>query len=168
MKTPVEWKGGSLLLLASWSTNPRELSICCTSVSNGTMSNLWFALSLGHWKQSRTGRSSSKRNILPNFPFGWLTFNLFRSHVNKQRTGVKVTGKISNSIEIGNSFFLEKDNIPYFETVSEGDSNVDNAFEIVARNALAREKYNAATLDFRQSIRITPETEPKRSKKCSC
>ena len=64
--------------------------------------------------------------------------------------------------------FLEKNNIPYFETSAKEGLNVEKAFETVARNALAREKETDQQADFPIPIRIPQQEEPQKKPGCSC
>ncbi len=65
-------------------------------------------------------------------------------------------------------FSLEKSNIPHFETSAKEGTNVEKAFEIVARNALAPQEDIEPTPDFPQIIQISERDQPTRSNKCSC
>lgn len=65
--------------------------------------------------------------------------------------------------------YLEKSNIPHFETSAKEGTNVDKAFETVARNALAREKDIDPSPDFPEPrIRIPVEDEKPQTNKCPC
>jgi len=70
--------------------------------------------------------------------------------------------------KIFNFLFLEKSNIPHFETSAKEGLNVEKAFETVARNALAREKDIDPTTDFPQPIRIPDRNQPTKSNTCAC
>jgi ribonucleotide reductase alpha subunit len=72
-------------------------------------------------------------------------------------------------------FFLrtlvDKNNIPYFETSAKEGTNVEKAFETIARNALAREKEIDQQTDFPMPIRIPQQDEQQQQQttsKCSC
>ena len=65
--------------------------------------------------------------------------------------------------------FLEKNNIPYFETSAKEGINVEKAFETVARNALARDKEIDQQADFPMPIRIPQQEEqPAKREGCAC
>lgn len=80
---------------------------------------------------------------------------------------IEVDGRVITR-ETAENWCQGKDDIPYFETPSQGDSNVEKAFETAARNAIAREIYNAITTNFLQSYRLTDKNKSNSSKKCSC
>ena len=65
-------------------------------------------------------------------------------------------------------FLLEKNNIPYFETSAKEGINVEKAFEIIARNALAREKDIDQQTDFPTPIRIPQQEEQPKKGICTC
>ncbi len=64
--------------------------------------------------------------------------------------------------------FLEKSNIPHFETSAKEGTNVEKAFETVARNALAREKEIDSAPDFPEPVRLQAGNQPDSSNKCPC
>ena len=66
------------------------------------------------------------------------------------------------------SLFLEKSNIPYFETSAKEGMNVEKAFETVARNALARERDIDAGADFPDTVQIQPQNPSNSKDKCPC
>ncbi len=63
---------------------------------------------------------------------------------------------------------LEKSNVPYFETSAKDGTNVEKAFETVARNALAREKEIDAATDFPDPVKLPTGNQPPPSNKCGC
>jgi Ras-related protein Rab-7A len=65
-------------------------------------------------------------------------------------------------------WFIEKSNVPYFETSAKEGVNVEKAFETVARNALAREKDMDQTTDFPPPIVIPKTNQPTQSNGCPC
>jgi Ras-related protein Rab-7A len=65
-------------------------------------------------------------------------------------------------------FFLDKNNIPYFETSAKEGINVEKAFETVARNALARDKEIDQQADFPMPIRIPQQEEQPKKEGCAC
>ncbi len=62
--------------------------------------------------------------------------------------------------------FVDKSDIPYFETSAKEGINVEKAFEKVARNALAREKEIDATPDFPDPLRIPDQNQPTQRGPC--
>lgn len=64
--------------------------------------------------------------------------------------------------------FVEKNDIPYYETSAKEGINVEKAFETVARNALARERDIDQQADFPAPIRIPQQEEPPKREGCSC
>jgi hypothetical protein len=98
-----------------------------------------------------------------------IIFDLFRFKHVKHKVGVQVKKKKYYCEKNLKGFvFLEKSNIPHFETSAKEGINVEKAFETVARNALAREKDIDPTPDFPQPIRIPDRNQPTPSNKCSC
>jgi Ras-related protein Rab-7A len=63
----------------------------------------------------------------------------------------------------------EKSNVPYFETSAKEGTNVEKAFETVARNALAREKEIDSVPDFPDPlVKLQGGNQSPPSNKCSC
>jgi len=62
-------------------------------------------------------------------------------------------------------FCQSKGGIPYFETSAKEAVNVEQAFEVIARNALAQEENEEFTGDFQDPINIHLENE---QSGCSC
>ncbi|CAL1292005.1 unnamed protein product [Larinioides sclopetarius] len=60
-----------------------------------------------------------------------------------------------------------KNNIPYFETSAKEAINVEQAFQCVAKNALAQETEVELYNDFPDQIKLTNEQKP-RSDSCAC
>lgn len=63
------------------------------------------------------------------------------------------------------AFCQSKGGIPYFETSAKEAVNVEQAFEVIARNALAQEENEEFTGDFQDPINIHLENE---QSGCSC
>jgi len=75
---------------------------------------------------------------------------------------------IEDKIKFFLFFFLDKNNIPYFETSAKEGINVEKAFETVARNALARDKEIDQQADFPMPIRIPQQEEQPKKEGCAC
>jgi Ras-related protein Rab-7A len=73
-----------------------------------------------------------------------------------------------NIIRMNICLFIDKNNIPYFETSAKEGINVEKAFETVARNALAREKEIDQQADFPMPIRIPQQEEQPKKEGCAC
>ena len=63
---------------------------------------------------------------------------------------------------------LEKSNVPYFETSAKDGTNVEKAFETIARNALAREKEIDSAGDYPEPVKLTPGNQRSSSNTCGC
>jgi Ras-related protein Rab-7A len=75
---------------------------------------------------------------------------------------IKVTAKRAQQ------WCQEKNNIPYFETSAKEAVNVEQAFQTIAKNALAREKDQEIYTDIiPDQVRITDQSKPQQSN-CSC
>lgn len=61
----------------------------------------------------------------------------------------------------------EKNNIPYFETSAKEAINVEQAFQTIAKNALAREKDQEIYTDIPDQIKINSD-DKKAPQSCSC
>jgi len=61
----------------------------------------------------------------------------------------------------------EKNNVPYFETSAKEAINVEQAFQTIAKNALAREREQDMYTDIPDQIKITTDQKPA-SSSCSC
>lgn len=96
----------------------------------------------------------------------WIIFRRFKHE--KCKVGVKVNEYWDCWIDWKRIEFLEKNNIPYFETSAKEGINVEKAFETVARNALAREKDIDQQTDFPAPIRIPQQEEVPSREGCSC
>jgi Ras-related protein Rab-7A len=64
--------------------------------------------------------------------------------------------------------YLDKSNVPYFETSAKEGINVEKAFETVARNALAREKDIDQATDFPPPIKVVDNKQKSESGGCPC
>jgi len=65
------------------------------------------------------------------------------------------------------SWCQSKGNIPYFETSAKDNINVEQAFQTIARNALAQESETDLYAEFPSEIKLTPDNKSK-SDGCSC
>lgn len=61
-----------------------------------------------------------------------------------------------------------KNNMPYFETSAKEGINVEQAFQTIAKNALAQETEVDIYNEFPDHITINPDTRPVRNDNCSC
>lgn len=61
-----------------------------------------------------------------------------------------------------------KNNIPYFETSAKEAINVEQAFQTVAKNALAQESEVELYNDFPDQIKLTGELKSSGSDSCAC
>lgn len=61
-----------------------------------------------------------------------------------------------------------KNNMPYFETSAKEGINVEQAFQTIAKNALAQETENDLYTEFPDQITINPDSRNVRSDNCSC
>lgn len=61
-----------------------------------------------------------------------------------------------------------KNNIPYFETSAKEAINVEQAFQTIAKNALAQESDIELYNDMPQSITLNGSDKPSNSDACSC
>jgi Ras-related protein Rab-7A len=61
----------------------------------------------------------------------------------------------------------EKNNVPYFETSAKEAVNVEQAFQTIAKNALAREKEQDIYPDIPEQINLNQPTGTERSS-CNC
>jgi len=62
----------------------------------------------------------------------------------------------------------EKNNVPYFETSAKEAVNVEQAFQTIAKNALAREKDQDLYTDIPEQIKINNDPRPAGSSTCNC
>lgn len=60
-----------------------------------------------------------------------------------------------------------KNDIPYFETSAKEAINVEQAFQTIAKNAVARESEVELYNEFPDQIKLTNDSKPK-SDGCSC
>ena len=62
-----------------------------------------------------------------------------------------------------------KGDIPYFETSAKEAINVEQAFQTVAKNALAQETETELYNDFPDQIKLTnQDSQPQRNDGCGC
>jgi len=61
-----------------------------------------------------------------------------------------------------------KNNIPYFETSAKEAINVEQAFQTIAKNALAQESEVELYNEFPDQIKLTGEQRGNRQDACSC
>jgi len=62
----------------------------------------------------------------------------------------------------------EKNNVPYFETSAKEAVKVEQAFQTIAKNALAREKDQDLYTDIPEQIKINNDPRPAGSSTCNC
>jgi Ras-related protein Rab-7A len=62
----------------------------------------------------------------------------------------------------------EKNNVPYFETSAKEAVNVEQAFQTIAKNALAREKEQDLYTDIPEQINLNSSTDRQASSSCNC
>lgn len=67
----------------------------------------------------------------------------------------------------GQGWCQSKNNIPYFETSAKEAINVEQAFQSVAKNALAQESDVELYDNFPDQIKLTTDQKP-RPDSCSC
>jgi len=85
---------------------------------------------------------------------------------------------IGNKVDLGDSRVVttkramqwcqEKNNVPYFETSAKEAINVEQAFQTIAKNALAREKEQDIYTDIPDQIKINADQNKPPSSNCSC
>lgn len=61
-----------------------------------------------------------------------------------------------------------KNNMPYFETSAKEGINVEQAFQTIAKNALAQETEVDMYNEFPDHITINPDSRNVRSDNCNC
>lgn len=62
----------------------------------------------------------------------------------------------------------EKNNVPYFETSAKEAVNVEQAFQTIAKNALAREKEQDIYTEIPEHINLNPGQDRPASSGCNC
>ena len=62
----------------------------------------------------------------------------------------------------------EKNNVPYFETSAKEAINVEQAFQTIAKNALAREKEQDVYPDIPDVIDVSNTSNKPANSSCSC
>ena len=62
----------------------------------------------------------------------------------------------------------EKNNVPYFETSAKEAINVEQAFQTIAKNALAREKEQDMYQDVPESIDLGNQSNKPQTSGCTC
>jgi len=62
----------------------------------------------------------------------------------------------------------EKNNVPYFETSAKESINVEQAFQTIAKNALAREKEQDLYQDIPEHINLNNEQNKPKPSSCEC
>ena len=62
----------------------------------------------------------------------------------------------------------EKNNVPYFETSAKEAVNVEQAFQTIAKNALAREKDQDLFTDVPNEIKLNNDPAKPPSSSCNC
>jgi Ras-related protein Rab-7A len=62
----------------------------------------------------------------------------------------------------------EKNNVPYYETSAKEALNVEQAFQTIAKNALAREKEQDLYQDIPEQIKLNNDQNKPASSSCSC
>lgn len=72
------------------------------------------------------------------------------------------------STKRGQGWCQSKNNIPFFETSAKESINVEQAFQCVAKNALAQEQDAELFNDFPEQIKLTNNDAKPRSDGCAC
>lgn len=124
---------------------------CCVLVYDVTQTNTFKALD--EWRDEFLIQASPRDS--ENFPF------------------VVIGNKIdldsrSVSTKRAQNWCHSKGDVPYFETSAKEALNVEQAFQAVAKNALAQENEMDVMNDFPAPITLNPTNQPAKDNNCSC